>query len=248
MSSGGERRIEEVVVVEGDARGGDVSAVPGEREDVAGHVDAVQRVLDSPQESTLEFGEQEGELVGGGVAVVVRHELVEAGHQTLDVDEPVAVAVALGFEHPARERQAADGVYQIVVVEVVDQQGSGLDEGARGPGAGHVHMVRRIRWGHKPAAREAGASAAVGRAAASLLSFPIPSVRMGGGFADGLDSPPGPAVPVLALAALEIRGYALVHDAGTDQKSIPEGRGCWRGGDHAREYRDFRQRGQFGMR
>ena len=59
-------------------------------------------------------------------------------------------------------------------------------------------------------ARSKGSGAS---AAASLLSFPIPSVRMGGGFADGLDSPPGPAAPVLAIAALEIRGYALVHDA-----------------------------------
>ena len=52
--------------------------------------------------------------------------------------------------------------------------------------------------------------------AASLLSLPIPCLRVGGGFADRLYAPPGPAALVFALATLEIRRYARVHDAGAD--------------------------------
>ncbi len=94
-----------------------------ERHDVAvgSDLDAVESLLHGSEESSLEFGEQERELVRRAVAVVVRHEFVEAGHQTLDVDKPVGVAVALGFEHAACRREAAYGGDETVVLEIADQ-------------------------------------------------------------------------------------------------------------------------------
>ncbi len=125
----------------------------GERDDGAlgQDLDAVQSVLDRPQESALEFGEQEGELVGRAAVVVVGHELVEAGHQTFDVDEPVGVTVALGFEQPACRPQTAHGFDETVVLEVADQQRRTADEGARETGAGDKHAVRPVGRGHEAA-------------------------------------------------------------------------------------------------
>ena len=72
----------------------------GERHDVAlgMDLDVIEGMLNGPKKGVLEFGKQESELIFRAVAVVVGHEFVEAGHQSLDVDEAVRVAVALGFE------------------------------------------------------------------------------------------------------------------------------------------------------
>lgn len=141
---------------------------------------------------------------------------MQAGHQTLDVDEPVPVPVSFGFEYTTRHGQAAHGGYQTVVLEVVDQQRRGWNEGAREPGTGNKHMARPIGRGHEVAETSDRALAGVRRCTTGLLSFPIPCLRVGGGFADRFDAPPGPAALVFALATPEIRGYAPVHDAGAD--------------------------------
>ena len=75
--------------------------------------------------------------------------------------------------------------------------------------------------------------ASVGRWAGGLPSFPLPCFSVGGGSADGFDTPFRPSTPVLALAAFKVRGDALVHDAVADQKAVSVSGRCRRSGDHA---------------
>ena len=91
----------------------------------------------------LKFRQQEPVLVGGVLAEVIGHELVEPGHQALNVDEPVGVPVPLPFEQSAGVRQTADLVYEAVVVEVVDKEGSIRNERPRETGSGYVYVLRR---------------------------------------------------------------------------------------------------------
>ena len=138
-----ERFIEEVVVVEGDAIRLVCGAVAGEGVEVVLGNAPLPGAGEAVEKRPLEFREQEPVLVGGILVEVVRHELVEPGHQALDVDKTVGVLVPLPFEQSAGVRQAADPVHKAVVVEVVDEQGRVRNKRARETGAGNEHMVRR---------------------------------------------------------------------------------------------------------
>lgn len=93
-------------------------------------------------------------------------------------------------------------------------------------------MARRVRRNSHRAAGT-GRETLVGPI---LLLLPIPCLCVGGGLTDGLDATSGPSALVFALAALQIRRDAPVHDTGADQKTVPESGGCLRGGDHGRKY------------
>ena len=177
--------------------------------------------------------------------VIVRHEFVEAGHQTLDIDEPVRVAVALGLEHTARRGQTAHSIHQTIVLKVSDQQRCSRHEGAREARAGDIHAAWPGWRGHEAPKSAKAVLPGVARGAAGLPSFPLPCLGVRSGFADGLDAPIRPSAPVLTLAPLKVGGNASIDDAGSDQKAVLV-RGCFRrGGNHDRKYGKSTRRRQF---
>ena len=109
-----------------------------------------------------------------------------------------------------------------------------------------MKVARRVRRSHRAVGTGGGTSGTPIRS-----PLPIPCLGVGSGFTDGLYATSGPSLPMFALAALEIRRDAPVHDAGADQKTVLESGASMRGRDHDRKYghrmvrRQFR-RGAFG--
>ena len=148
LTSGSEGFIEKVVVVESDAGRLALGAMSGECPDVLGGDIAVPSTRKPFEKSPLQFGEEERELVNRLAAVVVRHQFVEPGHQTLDVDEPFGVLVALRFEQFASLRQAADFRNQGVIPKIVHEQRRVRYKGTGEPGACNEHIARSIWFWH----------------------------------------------------------------------------------------------------
>ena len=155
---------------------------------------------------------------------------MDAGHQVLDVDEPVAVAVALGFEKLAGHRKSTHALNEAVVAKVVDQQRRVRDECASESGTRHKDMTRPVRHGIRGEFRvTSGRRAGL---ASRLLAFPIPRFAVGRGIAYLLDTATGPPPLVFSLAAEEICGDSVVDDTIIHQEPVPVGGVCDSGGVH----------------
>ena len=198
----------------------------GEFQDVLDGDFAVPCSRKPPEKRSLQFREEERELVYGVVAVVIRHQLVEPRHQMLDVDEPFGVLVALRLEQFASLRQPADFRNQGIIPKIVHEQRRVRDKGAGEPGACNEHMARSIWFWHgqgEIAGTASRWSARRNGAVLSLLPLPLPSLAVGGGFAHPLDTTLRPSALMLAFAAFQVRGNTVVDHPVADLEPVLEG-------------------------
>lgn len=130
--------------------------------------------VESVDECSLEFGKQERKLVRGGIRII-RHQVVEAGHESLDVYVTVLVKVALCLEEFARLREPGNLLYEEIITEIVDEERGVGDEGPREAGAGHIYVVRSVLH-VKAWSRECPVSRLRGRRAYAVPA-PTPMLR-----------------------------------------------------------------------